>query len=153
MVALSPKLHFFSRRYKLRGCMVDAVEKLISEYPPELQPIVRALQEVARRAMPDFHEFVYHSTLAYAPIEPPFDRVWVCYIAPQRGYVNLGFSFGIQLPDPEKLLQGTGARMRHVKVRSVEEANNPALEALVEAAHADAPTSIATLHANRKKSK
>ncbi len=56
------------------------------------------------------------------------------YVMPQRTYVNLGLYRGALLPDPEGLLEGTGTRMRHVKVRSAAEVDRPALCALVAAA-------------------
>lgn len=59
------------------------------------------------------------------------------YIMPQRGYVNLGFYQGAMLPDPAGLLEGTGAKLRHVKVRSLDDAGQPALRALVAAAVAE----------------
>ena len=45
------------------------------------------------------------------------------YVMPQRGQVNLGFFRGTSLDDPEGLLEGTGKAMRHVKVRSIEDAD------------------------------
>jgi hypothetical protein len=53
---------------------------------------------------------------------------------------------GTHLPDPHLVLVGEGKRMRHIKVRSLEDANHPALEQLMEEAWKDAPHSIATLH-------
>ena len=53
------------------------------------------------------------------------------YILPYKRWVNLGFYQGVDLADPEGLLEGTGAKMRHVKVRSVDEARRPAVRALV----------------------
>ena len=40
-----------------------------------------------------------------------------CYVAPQTGYVNLGFWWGAELEDPNGLLEGTGKKLRHVKIR------------------------------------
>lgn len=70
----------------------------------------------------------------------------ICYIAPQKNYVNLGFFFGANLPDPQHFLVGEGKRMRHIKVRSREDAGNPALEQLMKEAWKDAPGSIAHLY-------
>ena len=39
-----------------------------------------------------------------------------CYLMPQKDRVNLGFYHGVDVDDPEHLLEGTGARLRHVKV-------------------------------------
>jgi len=53
------------------------------------------------------------------------------YIMPMRGYINLGFYQGAVLKDPGRLLEGTGKGLRHVKVRSLAEANRPPVRALV----------------------
>ena len=51
-----------------------------------------------------------------------------------RAHVNLGFFQGVHLPDPEVLLQGTGKALRHVKLRTPDEANAPAVRTLLIAA-------------------
>ena len=56
------------------------------------------------------------------------------YILPHKRWVNLGFYQGADLPDPEGLLEGTGARMRHVKVHSLDDVERPAVGTLLEAA-------------------
>ena len=48
--------------------------------------------------------------------------------------MNLGFARGTSLSDPDGLLEGTGKRARHVKVRGLEAARAAPLQALVEAA-------------------
>jgi hypothetical protein len=58
----------------------------------------------------------------------------VCAIAPQRTYVNLMFAQGTTLPDPEQILEGTGKRARHVKLRTVPNVDSPAVRSLLEAA-------------------
>ena len=99
--------------------------------------------------MPGAHEFIYHDAVGYSVSDSPFDRI--CYIAPQRkGYVNFGFFFGADLPDPKKLLIGDGKRLRHVKFWSVEESKNPALAKLVAATWKQASDSVAKIHIRRK---
>jgi hypothetical protein len=121
------------------------VEEYLSNLVPDLQAITRALVAVARKNMPGANEFIYHDAVGYSVSESPFDRI--CYIAPQRGYVNFGFFFGVNLPDPKHLLMGEGKRLRHVKVRSVEEARAPALGQLIAATGKEAQESIAKIHA------
>ena len=45
----------------------------------------------------------------------------VFYIAATDSYVNLGFFGGAALTDPAGRIEGTGKKMRHVKVRSLGE--------------------------------
>ena len=42
----------------------------------------------------------------------------VCYLSADRGYITLGFFNATALSDPDGLMEGTGVKMRHVKVRS-----------------------------------
>jgi len=46
------------------------------------------------------------------------DNIAFIYTYVTVDYVSLGFFFATELQDPKQLFQGTGARMRHIKVRS-----------------------------------
>ena len=59
------------------------------------------------------------------------------YVAAYRDHVNVGFFFGAELHDPAGLLEGTGKRGRHVKVRPGANSNVAALDALIHAAYVD----------------
>jgi hypothetical protein len=54
-------------------------------------------------------------------------------IIPHRTWVNLQLADGAELNDPDGRIEGTGKRIRHVKVRSVEDARSPWLRAVVAA--------------------
>jgi hypothetical protein len=56
------------------------------------------------------------------------------YIMGHAGYVNLGFFNSIELPDPEGRLEGTGKKLRHIKIRTLAEADHPSIRALIDAA-------------------
>jgi hypothetical protein len=59
------------------------------------------------------------------------------YVNAFRDHVNVGFFFGALLQDPAHLLEGTGKRGRHVKLRPGVEVDAAALGGLVDAAYAD----------------
>ena len=59
---------------------------------------------------------------------------WLMYISAHKAHANLGFARGSSMPDPDGVIEGTGKNMRHVKVRSVEAAESPAVQRLIEAA-------------------
>jgi len=109
-------------------------------YPPEIQTISRKLRAMVNRVMPKANEILYakDNHVGYSTTQSSRDRV--VYICPMKNYVRLGFMRGTQLPDPDHILVGEGKWLRHVKVRSADEAGRPALERLVEAAwtYADA---------------
>jgi hypothetical protein len=67
------------------------------------------------------------------------------YTSVHAGHVNLGFYRGAELPDPAGLLQGTGKRMRHVKLPAGEGVDEAALEALIVAAYEDMQGRLANL--------
>ena len=52
-------------------------------------------------------------------------------------HVNVGFFFGAVLEDPAGLLEGTGKRMRHVKLRWGQPVDVAALTELVASAYQD----------------
>ncbi len=59
------------------------------------------------------------------------------YILPYTKWVNLGFYKGVDLPDPDGLLEGTGKKLRHVKIRANADAENPKIHTLIKAALAE----------------
>jgi hypothetical protein len=54
------------------------------------------------------------------------------WLAPQTRHLVFGFYYGTELPAPEELLEGTGRLMRHVKIRTDADLQNPELRRLVE---------------------
>jgi len=54
-----------------------------------------------------------------------------CYIATQRDYVNLGFYYGVDLPDPHSLLEGSGKKLRHVKVHELADVDRLEISQLI----------------------
>lgn len=124
--------------------MIDEISSFINSCSTEQQTITRELRDITQKNMPDAHELVYHAALGYSYSQSPFDRI--IYIALATNHITYGFFFGGKLPDPTHLLEGTGKRMRHVKIKSVEDANNPALEELIKAAWKDAQISIPQRH-------
>ena len=59
------------------------------------------------------------------------------YVAVHARHATIGFFHGADLPDPQGLLEGSGKRMRHVKLRWGEPVDEAAVAALITAAHAD----------------
>jgi hypothetical protein len=59
------------------------------------------------------------------------------YVGAFKAHANVGFFHGASLDDPAGLLEGTGKRMRHVKLRWGQPVDAAALESLIEAAYRD----------------
>lgn len=64
------------------------------------------------------------------------------YLMPHRAWVNLGFFRGTTLDDRQHLLEGTGKKMRHVKVRSVRDAERDGIRELIEGAISERRTAL-----------
>ena len=113
----------------------DDLLKLTAE---SLRPIVKALRELVLEVDPNASEAVrLGDRAATYGVGPRKVIDGYAYVLPHGRWVNLGFYQGVALVDPQGLLEGTGARMRHVKVRSLEEVDNPAIRELLEAAFAE----------------
>lgn len=65
------------------------------------------------------------------------------YVDAFTGHVNVGFFHGAALSDPARLLEGSGKRMRHVKLRWGRPVDEAALEALIAAAYRDIRSRLA----------
>ena len=120
--------------------MVDQIEEFFAGYPPDVRDISLTLRDMVLGAMPDAIERLFASQNHVSYLVTPPARDSIVYICPMQEYVRLGFYYGGNLPDPGGMLVGTGKRLRHVKVYTLQEANNPALTRLVEAAWAGAPS-------------
>lgn len=64
------------------------------------------------------------------------------YVNAFADHVNVGFFFGALLRDPARLLEGTGKRGRHVKLRPGRAVDSAALAELVAVAYADIKTRL-----------
>jgi len=113
------------------GTFDDLLE--ITEEP--LRPIVTVLREVVFEVDSETCEVVrLGDRAATYGVGPRKMLDGYAYIMPHKRWVNLGFYQGAELADPGGLLEGTGAKLRHVKIRSVDEATRAEILALVERA-------------------
>jgi hypothetical protein len=124
--------------------MADVVEEFLSNYPDQIRKITEELRHIARSAMAGAHEFLYYDAVSYSLSDSPLERI--CYISPAQSYVTLGFLFGAHLDDPRHLLQGIGKRARHITIRTLEEAKNPALKELVKIAWTNRAAFISSMN-------
>jgi hypothetical protein len=115
-----------------------AVEELIAPYPVEVQLLVLATREMVLKMAPAAVEQV---DAAAKLIGIGFGTRYVdmiCSIMPAKGWVTLGIAYGTQLPDPHKILEGTGKVHRHVKLRDKAELEDAALRGVLRASIARA---------------
>jgi len=100
-----------------------------------LRPIATALREIVLEVDPNTCEVVrLGDRAATYGVGPRKMKDGYAYILPHKAWINLGFYQGAELADPEGLLEGTGAKMRHVKIRSLDDTYRPELRALIQGA-------------------
>ena len=122
-------------RGSMSKAQIGTFEDLLEITEETLRPIVTSLREVIVAVDPDTCEVVrLGDRAATYGVGPRKMLDGYAYILPYKRWVNLGFYQGVDLADPEGLLEGTGAKMRHVKIRSVDEARQAAIRALVKGA-------------------
>jgi hypothetical protein len=110
---------------------------LLANYSPEVRELALQLRELVRRVIPEaVEELDLKDRLLGFTFQPGTYKGLILAIAPQRSYVNVMFSKGVELLaiDSTGLLEGSGKVARHVKVRTEDRVRDPALRALIEAA-------------------
>src|SRR6187401_566670 len=110
-------------------------DQLLADVEPDLAAIARRLRAIIRAVDVGTVETVrLGDHAATYGVGPKKMTDGYAYIMPMRGYVNLGFYQGAKLTDPKGLMEGTGKGLRHIKVRSLAEADRASVRALVAAA-------------------
>jgi hypothetical protein len=128
---------------------VDAERQLkgfIAKFEPRHQTLIRAVRKALRKRFPTTYELTYDNynffVIGYSSTERPSDAI-VSMAAGANG-VGLCFIHGASLPDPHKILLGSGNQTRFIRLESVDVLARPEVEALIAAAIARAKTPFPT---------
>jgi hypothetical protein len=108
-------------------------DTLLADHTPVVADTARALRGILAEAVPEAVEQVDFGNRLLAVGLSMETRDLVFGVNPHSAHVNLQLADGVDLPNADGLIEGTGKRIRHVKVRSVEAATAPALRAIVDA--------------------
>jgi hypothetical protein len=116
------------------------VDRLLAEHSPELQAIERALRATIRREVPDAVEQVDFANKLIAFGRSMKMRGLLFAIIAHTSWVNLQLADGVDLPDPNGIIEGSGKRIRHIKVRSADAASSEPIVAAIRAQLAARPS-------------
>lgn len=107
----------------------------IARAPEEVQALAAALRQLIVEVDPEVVEVPWpnQGVVGYG-VGPKKNSEQYCYIGVYKGHVNLGFYYGVALPDEDGLLEGSGKKLRHVKVRTPEDVAHAGLRRLLEGA-------------------
>lgn len=104
------------------------VTALIKTLPNHIQEIAMSLRNLIFETSPELTEEIKWSKPSYS------QQGLVCYLAPAKNHVNLGFYQGAELNDTEGVLQGTGKQMRHIQVKKTEDIRKDVYSSLIQEA-------------------
>lgn len=125
-------------------CMPQTAEQqlksFIAKFESKLGKQIRECRSAMRKRFPSANELVYDNynffVIGYCTTERPSD----CVISLAVNAKGIGLSFynGASLPDPRRILQGSGKQNRFVRLDGVATLRRPEVEELLDAAEAQA---------------
>jgi len=119
---------------------VKSAEKQLAEfigrYMPEIAARANEILAAMRRRLPPSVELVYDNynalVVGFGPTDCASDAVFSIVLYPR--WVTLFFLHGATLPDPSKVLKGSGKIVRHVVLDSAADLDKPAIRKLMDRA-------------------
>jgi len=112
------------------------LRSLIERFDSDDQRLIRSVRSSVRKRLPTVNELVYDYktffVIAYSPTDRPMESI--VSIAARPDGVRLYFTRGTGLPDPKRLLSGSGRQTRFIRVEAASQLAHPDVEALIAAA-------------------
>lgn len=112
------------------------LRRLLAKYAPEIARQMASARRKLRSHVPRGFELIYDSYnglgIGYGAVQK-YSAPVVSLLAYPR-WVTLFFLYGATLDDPDRLLHGTGKRVRSIRLASADTLDDPRVAALVEQA-------------------
>lgn len=116
-----------------------AIDRWLRTQRDDLRPFVETWFTHMRACGSDVRELMHDGCPTACVGDAAFG-----YVNAFKDHVNVGFFFGALLNDPAGLLEGTGKRGRHVKLRPGREVDSTALARLIDTAYVDIKARLQT---------
>jgi len=120
------------------------LEGFIDKFDSKNAALIRSVRKALRKRLPTANELVYDNynffVIGYSSTERSSDCI-VSVAAAANG-VGLSFYYGATLPDPYKLLLGSGSQNRFIRLESAATLARPEVEQLIAAAIAQGETPL-----------
>jgi hypothetical protein len=102
---------------------IHSIEEFLKFTPQPLQEIVFELRNIIAAVAPDAAEVIRWGGLSYFHEgRGGIVSAGICQIGIEKDHIRLAFIHGALLPDPKKLLCGTGKAKRYIEINSYETA-------------------------------
>ena len=112
------------------------IDGFIAKFDPKMQKLIREIRAALRKRFPTAVELVYDNynffVIGYGPSERPSEYL-VSLAANSKG-VGLSFNHGSKLQDPHRILLGSGAVNRFLRLPGAAELKRPEVEEMLAAA-------------------
>lgn len=110
------------------------LDAFLKKYDPGITKLAKAALAFMRRRLPGAVEMVYDNYNAlvsgFGPTAKPSQAILSVAVYPK--WVNVYFFKGAELMDPGRQLRGKGSMIRHVRLNSVADLDDPGIDALIE---------------------
>lgn len=122
------------------------LQSFLDRFDPKVQRVFRSVRAALRKRFPTVNELAYDYpdsvVIGYTPTDRRIEAIVA--ISARADGVFLYLTHGPQLPDPKKLLQGSGKATRFIRIESAGQLGHPDVEALIVAAieHATVPLPV-----------
>ena len=112
------------------------VRGLISKFSPAHSRLISTVRRWLRKRLPTAHEVVYEYrdcfVISYSPSGHGYEGVLA--LRASEDEVKFYFNRGKELPDPEKLLKGSGGQPRWILLEGASTLTHPAVAGLIDEA-------------------
>ena len=107
-------------------------DELMTRFDPAMAGVAHRARALVFELDPDVVEVVWpHQGTVGWGVGPRKNSEHYAWLAVHKGHVSLGFFAGARLPDPAHLLEGTGASLRHLKLRTAADVDRPEVRDLL----------------------
>lgn len=109
------------------------LDAFLDKYTPEVGTIARGCLKKMRSRLPGATQIAYDNynalAIGFGPSETASEAIFSIVLYPR--YVTLFFLQGARLPDPKRLLQGSGKIVRHIRLELPTDLDQPAIRELM----------------------
>ncbi len=112
------------------------LRKLFATYPEGVRVLVTGARRLLFSELPGVKEFPDVNTRVIGYGAGASYRETIATLILSKGGVKIGIPYGSTLPDPARLLEGSGKVHRHVAIQKPADLERPTLRSLLKTAHA-----------------
>jgi hypothetical protein len=115
------------------GTPAQQLRSFLAKFEPRVAAVARAALSRLRKKLPGAIEIVYDNynalAIGFGPSDKSSEAIFSIAVFPR--WVSLFFLQGAKLPDPDKVLKGSGTQVRHIILTDPKVLDQPAVKKLM----------------------